>query len=78
MSQGLFYQNIPDTKGKVYFSSKLWVAVTVRILLNFSLHLWNDRCDSMHGMDEEDEKHIKNEKVIKRMGGLYDMRDEIG
>ena len=49
----------------------------MRSLLNFSLHLWNDRYDSMHVMDEENEKRIKNEKVVKRVGNLYDMRDEI-
>ena len=28
----------------------------------------------MHGVDEENAKRIKNEKVVKRVGGLYDER----
>lgn len=68
VAQGLFYQNFPDTKGKVCFYSKLWA--TVRSLLIYSLHLWNDRCDSMHEVDEEDTKRIKHEKVVKSVGYL--------
>ena len=74
----MFYQNSLDTKGKVYFASKSWAAATERSLLNFSLQLCNDRYNSMHGVDEEDLKRIKNEKVVKRVGGIYDKRDEIG
>ena len=48
------------------------------ILLNFSLYLWNDRCGSMHGVEEENTKRIKNDKVVKRVGGLHDKRVEIG
>ena len=32
----------------------------------------------MYGIDEEDEKRIKNEKVFKRVGGIYDERDRTG
>ena len=78
MSQVFFNKNSPDIKGKVYLSSKSWAAATLQSLLNFSLHLWNDRCDSIHGVEKEDAKRIKNEKVGNRVGGLYNKRDEIG
>lgn len=77
VAQGLFYENSPHSKGKVYFSSKSWTAATVWSLLNFSLHLWNDRCNNMHGLGQEDVKRIKNEKVVKRVGDLYEKRDEM-
>ena len=73
MSQDLFNQNSPDTKGKLYFSSKSWAVATVQSLLSFSSHLWNDRCNSIHGVSEEDSKLIKNEKVVK-MVGVYTIR----
>ena len=37
--QCLYYQNNPATRGNTYFSSLLWSAITLRILLDFSLHL---------------------------------------
>ena len=38
-------------------------------MLDFSLHLWNDRCDTMHGIDEEDAKRIVNNKITAKVRG---------
>ena len=47
------------------------------VFLYFSLHLWNDRCDSMHGVDEEDAKRISKDKITTRVEELYGRRDEV-
>ena len=77
IAQGIFYQNIPETGGKVHYSASLWAAATVQSLLDFSLHLWNDICDSMHGVDEEDTKRIIKECLIKRVDDLYGKKGEV-
>ena len=43
-------------------------------LLGFSLHLWNDICDSMRGVDEEDTKCIAKDKITTRVEELYGRR----
>ena len=72
-----FYKNSPETRGKLCFSSKLWAAATVTSLIDFSLNLWNDRCDTMHGIDEEDAKRIIKKKITERVVDLYGRREDI-
>ena len=76
-AQGLYYQNNSATRGNVYFSAALWSAMTMRSLLYSSLHLWNDRCDSMHEVDEEGTKRIEEDKITTREEELYGSREEV-
>ena len=76
-AQGLYYRNNPDTRGNVYFSTSLWSAATVRSMLDFILHLWNNRCNSMHGVDEEDAKRIIKNKITTKVVEFYGRRGEI-
>ena len=76
-AQGLYYRSNPDTRGSVYFSASLWSTATVRSMLDFSLHLWNDRCDTMHGIYEEDAKRIVKNRILGRMVELYERREDI-
>ena len=46
-------------------------------MLDFSLHLWNDRCDTMHGVDEEDAKRIIKNKITTKVVELYGRRGAI-
>lgn len=62
----MFYHDSAETRDTIYYSASIWAAATVLSLLDFSLHLWNDRCDSMHGVDEEDTNRIIKEMLLKR------------
>ena len=73
----MFYKNSPETRGKLYFSAKLWAAATVTSFIDLSLNLWNDRCDTMHGIDEEDAKRIAKDKVVKRVAEIYGNKEEM-
>ena len=73
----MYYRSNPDTRGKVYLSASLWSTETVRSMLDFSLHLWNDRCDTMHGIDEEDAKRILKNKITAKVVELYGRRGAI-
>ena len=46
-------------------------------LLDFSLNLWNDICDTLHGIDEVDAKRLAKDKVVKRVTELYGNTEEI-
>lgn len=76
-AQSLYYQNNPATCGNVNFSASLWAAATVRILLDFSLRLWNNRCDSMRRVDEDDAKRIVKDELITQVDDLYGKREEV-
>ena len=77
IAQGMFYQNSPETRGKDYYSASLCAVATVLSLLDFSLHLINDKCASMRGVDEDDTNWIIKELLIKRVGDLYGTKDEV-
>lgn len=49
----------------------------MKILVYFSLNLWNDRYNTMHGVEKEDTKTIFKEKAIKRLGELYEKKEGI-
>ena len=76
-AQGLYYQSNPDTRGKIFLSASLWSTETVRSMLDFSLHLWNNRCDTMHGIDEEDAKRILKNKITATVVDLYGRKEAI-
>ena len=46
-------------------------------MLDFSLHLWNDRCDTMHGIDEEDAKRILKHNISAKVAELFGRREAI-
>ena len=73
----MFYNNKPETRGKLYFSSKLWAAATVRSLLDSTFALWNNRCDIIHGVNKEGSKRIIKKNSINRVGELYENKAEI-
>ena len=77
MAQAMFYSNSPHIRGKQCFSGTLWAVKTVRSLLNFSLDLWNDRCNTMHGEDGEERKRIAHAKITKRVMKLYVRREDV-
>ena len=45
--------------------------------MDFSLHLWNDICDSLHRVGEEDTKRIIKGYLIKRVDDLYGTKGEV-
>ena len=73
----MFYHHCSATKSKVYFLSKSWAATTVRSFLNFSLYLWNDRCDSIYNVDEEVAKRIQKKRAVERVRELYENMEDL-
>ena len=52
----LFYSQNPSTTGRHHFNKNLWMDKTIIGLLDFSLGMWSDRCDILHGTANKDDK----------------------
>ena len=46
-------------------------------LLDFTLGLWTDRCDILHGATEAEKKQIKHDKVRKQVVKCYAQREKV-
>ena len=43
--------------------------------LRFSLGLWNDRCDTLHGANEEETRRIKKTRIVEKVERCYSDKD---
>ena len=50
---------------------------TIGNLLDFTLGLWTDRCDILHGATEAEKKQIKHDRVRKEVVQCYAQRDRV-
>jgi len=48
-----------------------------RSFLNFSLYLWNDRCDSIYNVDEVVAKRIQKKRAVERVRELYEKMEDL-
>ena len=55
-SQGIFYRSTPDTRGCKYLNSEARMITMIESLVGFTLVLWKDRSDTLHGANEEEMK----------------------
>ena len=76
-SQGLFYGNNPTTRKAEHFTEAVWVTKTIASLPRFTLGLWNDWCDTLHGATLEERQRMKREKLLDKLQKCYDQRDTI-
>ena len=67
----MFYMNNPYTRAVKYFTAEVWVATTIKSLLKFTLSLWTDRCDVLHGATEEERKMIRKKRTAKKVERCY-------
>ena len=62
-AQALCYDKIPNIRDSKLYSEKEWMFKTVGSLIDFALRLWNERCDSLHGATEAENKTIRKDKI---------------
>ena len=77
LAQQEFYKEHPDTRGKLIFSRRVWMANTVISFLNYSLGLWKDRCTILHGIDNKDNKAKEKEKLRETITACYRRQHEV-
>ena len=76
-AQGMYYGDNPDTREGKYFSSQVWMVKTIGNLLDFTLGLWTDRCDILHGATEKEKKSIKHKRVQDKVEQCYKQKEKV-
>lgn len=76
-AQQEFYKNNPATHGNDRYNGELWMVRTIHSFLNFSLGLWKDRCEVLHGIEHKDKKSKEREKLQQQIQKYYSQRDEV-
>ena len=66
-AQGLSYGNNLHTRHEKHFTEQVWVAKVIASLLRFTLGLWKDRCDVLHGANLEERNRIKRDKTLGKL-----------
>ena len=59
-AQGMFYMSNPTTRQEKYLTPEVWTRKTIAALLRFTLGLWTDRCNALHGIDDAANKKKRN------------------
>ena len=76
-AQGLFYRNNSTTRKEKHLTAEVWVSKTIASLLRFTLGLWKDRCDTLHGATLVERQRMKRDKIMDRLKLCYIQRDTI-
>lgn len=50
---------------------------TIGSLLDCTLGLWNDRCDTLHGAIDAERKRIHHDRVSKQVVHAYNNKDKM-
>ena len=61
---GMLYGNNMETTRETHFTNEVWNVETIDSLFSFTLGLWNDRCDTLQGSNEEKNRKIKKNKIV--------------
>ena len=56
-----------DTRDKKCFTRKAWANVIVKVILDMSLGIWDDRCKILHDRTEGRQRKIEMNKVILKV-----------
>ena len=59
------------------YNEMAWISKTVGSFLDFTLGMWNTRCNALHGADAAEVKMKKKEKLSKRVKQCYDDEDTV-
>ena len=73
----MFYRNRPETKDNKCFYRVICTVSAIKSLLELSLGMFNNRCDTMHGIDEEDAKQIKRTKILGVVKIIYSEQESL-
>lgn len=64
-AQQIYYSQHPTLSQKKLYNKNYWTSKTIQSFINFSLQLWNSRCDILHGEELKDKKN-KNKRQPKK------------
>ena len=73
----MYYGKNPITCGSKQYTRTGWATSMVTSILNFTLRLWNERWDALHGATEEEVKNMIREKVVTRVTELYQRKETV-
>ena len=76
-AQDIYYRENPHTNTKKHFSAQVWMVKTIGSFLDYTMGLWTDRCDILHGATEAEKKQIKHDKVRKQVVKCYDQKEKV-
>jgi len=76
-AQTIYYRyNTLLHDSRIYNENK-WVTKTVGSFIDFTLGMWKERCDSLHGANETENKVKKKIKILKMVQRCYDEMDNV-
>ena len=61
LAQELYYKQNVLTLDSEKFSNQIWTTKTIKSLLEFTLGMWNEQCDALHGASEAESKQKKRD-----------------
>ena len=76
-AQGLYYQMNPDLKVKKHLTGLNWAKVMIGALIDMSLAMWKNRCDSLHGNSEKEKVQKKKDKLKGKLEWCYNNSHKI-
>ena len=76
-AQGMFYGINHHTRHEKHFTEQVWVAKVIASLLRFTLGLWNDRCEVLHGANLEERQKIKRDQILGKLTNCFAARETI-
>jgi len=66
-AQELYYYQNAITRDSKLHSKQRWMTKTITSLLDFTLGLWNERCDALHGASKEENNKKKKLNVVEQV-----------
>ena len=76
-AQDLYYRNNVSTRGAKQYTQNGWMEAMVTTFLNFTLSLWNERCEVLDGLEEEQALSKKKAKVFEKFRASYNSKDKV-
>ena len=77
VAQQNFYSQNPSTSGKHHFNKNTWMDKTITGLLDFSLGMWSDRCDILHGTINRDDKTKTRQKLTAQIHKCFNCKEDL-
>ena len=65
----------PTTRKYNYMSKEVWTRKTIAALLRFTLGLWTDRCNALHGVDDAANRKKRKQKLMDRIKKCFENTD---
>ena len=75
-AQNIYYRDNPETCTKKHCSMQVWMVKPIGSLLDFTMGLWTDRCNILHGATKA-EKKITHNWVQTQVARRYANKDKV-